>query len=279
MTSATSIFSETDKFDGTNWPSWRRLIRTAATARGVFGYIDRTIKQPPTLPITTSTLPTTSPTPLITTINPPETPWDSANPSTKEWAIRDAWAIGLLIFNTKNPVGLGINIDGTAAEAWTSYINTYEKASNMSRLNAEQSLRNMTYTDCTNFTDFITAMQSKWSDARALGAKIPYEDFKNIIINALPDSWDPAVAALYDPNMSSSEAISRLQTWYARISRNRPTTITQTTSALQTSIPRQRQRSQLICVNPNCGRRGHIIKNCYWPGGGKEGQFPPGFGK
>jgi len=35
------------------------------------------------------------------------------------------------MFNTKNPAGLGINIDGMAAEAWTSYINTYERASNI----------------------------------------------------------------------------------------------------------------------------------------------------
>jgi len=60
--------------------------------------------------------------------------------SAQEWIIRDAWTMGLLIFNTKNPVGLGINIDGTAAKAWTSYIDTYEKASNMTQLNAEQNL-------------------------------------------------------------------------------------------------------------------------------------------
>jgi len=41
------------------------------------------------------------------------------------------------MFNTKNPARLGINIDGMAAEAWTSYINIYERASNMAWLNAE----------------------------------------------------------------------------------------------------------------------------------------------
>jgi len=32
-------------------------------------------------------------------------------------------------------------------------------------------------------------------------------------------------------------------------------------------------------MNPNCKWRGHSIENCYWQGGGKEGQFPPGFGQ
>jgi len=102
---------------------------------------------------------------MITTTVPTETPWDSTNPSTQEWMAHDAWAMGLFIFNTKNPVGLGININGTAAKAWTSYIDTYKKASNMTWLNAEQNLQNMIYTDQTGFTDFITIMQNKWSNA------------------------------------------------------------------------------------------------------------------
>ena len=34
------------------------------------------------------------------------------------------------------------------------------------------------------------------------------------------------------------------------------------------------QKSQLICTNPVCGRIGHLIKDCFKPGGGKEGQYP-----
>jgi len=64
-----------------------------------------------------------------------ETAWDSELPTLKEWRLCDVWTLGLLIFNTKNPAGLGINIDGTAAEAWTLYIDTYEKACSMARLN------------------------------------------------------------------------------------------------------------------------------------------------
>src|ERR1700678_3801466 len=36
------------------------------------------------------------------------------------------------------------------------------------------------------------------------------------------------------------------------------------------------------CANPNCQakkRSTHTTANCYWPGGGKEGQFPPNFGQ
>jgi len=61
----------------------------------------------------------------------------------------------------RNPAGLGINIDGTAVEAWTLYINTYKKASNIAQLNAEQTLQNMTYSDCIDFNNFIINIHNK----------------------------------------------------------------------------------------------------------------------
>lgn len=36
------------------------------------------------------------------------------------------------------------------------------------------------------------------------------------------------------------------------------------------------------CTNSNCKAKKqstHTTANCYWPGGGKEGQFPPNFGQ
>ena len=36
-------------------------------------------------------------------------------------------------------------------------------------------------------------------------------------------------------------------------------------------------KSNIICINPVCkaaNRVGHTIDNCFWPGGGKEGQWP-----
>jgi len=88
-----------------------------AVLKEAFGYLDRSIKQSPSLSADKASL--------------AKTPWDSETPSPKEWRACNTWTLGLFLINTKNPAGLGINIDGTAAEAWTSYINTYEKASNM----------------------------------------------------------------------------------------------------------------------------------------------------
>ncbi|XP_006462902.1 hypothetical protein AGABI2DRAFT_52770, partial [Agaricus bisporus var. bisporus H97] len=208
---------------------------------------------------------------------PADTPWESTTPSANEWRVRNAWTMGLLIYNTADPVGLGININGSAADAWKSYTDTYQITSEIALLNAEQDLRNIVFSDGEDFVDFISRLHTKWSNATALGAQISDISFRTIILNALPRSWDPIVATLYT-TQTSRDAINQLMTHWARISRDRTNNPQTTTSALQTtSNNRGCQRSQnsnLLCTNSNCGRRGHMIENCYWPGGGKAGQFP-----
>jgi len=97
--------------------------------------------------------------PAITTLMPTtKTPWNSPNPSGDEWNVRNAWTKILIIFNTKNPVGLGININGTAAEAWKTYKDSYETISDMARQNIEQELHNLTFSDGDNFQNYVTIM-------------------------------------------------------------------------------------------------------------------------
>jgi len=117
--------------------------------RGAYGYLIGTIKQP--IPITTtfttstvtdtkSTLPQTmTPTPAatISALSEIETKWQSLTPSEEEWDSCDNWVRGLLLYNTKNPIDPEIKTGGTAADAWTSYIERYEVATKMARLAAK----------------------------------------------------------------------------------------------------------------------------------------------
>lgn len=98
-----------------------------------------------------------------------------------------------------------------------------------------------------------------------------------IILSSLPVSWDSVVGTLYDAK-SSADIISHLTIHWNRIDRSKSITNPATTvTALQ--VDTKKSQNQLLCTNQNCGRRGHTIANCYWRGGGKEGQFPPGFGQ
>jgi hypothetical protein len=259
-----------------------------ANLRSAFGYLDGSIPKPSLTPqnvplpaspttATTATVPTTT----STTTTLLETPWESTTPSLAKWKVRDAWALGLLVYNTIDPIGLGINISGNAADAWKLYIDNYEVASEIAIINADRDLRNMLYNDGDDFQDFINCMRTKWSNATALGAPIDDRTFRTIVLSALPQSWDPIVTTLYK-TQTSRDAINQLMTHEARISRDRVMNTRTSTSTLQASTGRQfrsRFKSNLTCTNPNCKRIGHTIEDCYWPGGGKQGQFPPNFGK
>jgi len=144
---ALPMFPDNKKFDGTNWITWSENILIAAHMRGVYGYLTGTIKKLPSASSTSTitTKPTTiltekktmTPTPVLVTSTPIETKWQSLTPSEDEWDSRDNWVRGLLLYNTKNPVGLGIKTRGTTAKSWASYVERYEVSTKMARLAAE----------------------------------------------------------------------------------------------------------------------------------------------
>ncbi|KAF9444571.1 hypothetical protein P691DRAFT_635916, partial [Macrolepiota fuliginosa MF-IS2] len=90
-----------------------------------------------------------------------------------------------------------------------------------------------------NFPNHIAILRTLWQNANAMGAGIKDTSFRTIVLGSLPRSWDSIVSTLY-----------------------------RTTSS-----------PQLVCSNQNCRQSGHTIEDCYWPGGGKQGQFPPNFGR
>ena len=146
---APPIFGDASKFNGMNWITWRSNIQITADFKSVTGYLDGSILrpslQPQQSPPAPPSIPSSSPSPVVlqtslTSSTPIETPWDSLNPTSLEWKVCNTWAMGLLIHNTTDPLRLGININRTAAEAWKSYLNTYNMPSEVALANAEQEL-------------------------------------------------------------------------------------------------------------------------------------------
>jgi len=80
----------------------------------------------------------------------------------------------------------------------------------MARQNIEQELRNLIFSNGDDFQNHITIMQNKLSQAKALGTDITDKNFKTILLNSLPSSWDPVVASLYK-DIPISKTISQLQ--------------------------------------------------------------------
>ncbi|KAJ7694972.1 hypothetical protein B0H14DRAFT_3530365 [Mycena olivaceomarginata] len=97
-----------------------------AKARGLGGYLDGTIHKP-----TAPTAPATGATAQTVSLSPDSTSIYSTTPSYEEWIHRDAIVLALIVLNVKNPVGLGLKVDGTAAEALQSPEDNHNKVTEM----------------------------------------------------------------------------------------------------------------------------------------------------
>jgi len=104
------------------------------------------------------------------------------------------------------------------------------------------------------------------------------EVWKGIVIRSIPPTprWLPVIPSLYAMK-TTTDIFSTLLAHgmiLDRGTRNKPTSGTSNMALVAGSAS--------ACTNPNCKAKKqstHTTTNCYWPGGGKEGQFPPGFGQ
>ncbi|KAK0209436.1 hypothetical protein IW262DRAFT_1469034 [Armillaria fumosa] len=107
-------------------------------------------------------------------------------------------------------------------------------------------------------------------------AALSDQEFKGIIIQSIvpTDNWMPILLSLYQMP-TSSDIISHLQTHVATLhAADKGPSQSQALTAAGAPTPAHG------CRNPNCkahNKTQHTTENCYWPGGGKEGQFPPNF--
>ncbi|KAJ7601832.1 hypothetical protein B0H17DRAFT_969460, partial [Mycena rosella] len=117
MTSSSTgvpLLPDGEKFDGTGYSGWKTKAFVLARARGLGGYIDGTIQKP------LISIPAPGATAQTTALPPDPTSVYSLTPSLDEWIHRDAFAMALIVLNVKNPVGLGLKLDGSAFEAMAS---------------------------------------------------------------------------------------------------------------------------------------------------------------
>jgi len=80
-----------------------------------------------------------------------------------EWETRDAWTKTLLTFNIKDTDGLGIDTTGIAASIWKSAKDNYETYLEMTRIDADNELRTLKFTDNDNFSTHLSIICNKLS--------------------------------------------------------------------------------------------------------------------
>ncbi|KAF5329775.1 hypothetical protein D9619_009137 [Psilocybe cf. subviscida] len=279
------LLSASEQYDGTNWLEFKTKIRAAAKQRGVLGYLDGTIPCPPSpaevalaaaaaaalAQGTTKGSPTrpSTPTPSPTTFATAY--WGSTTPTYDEWQQRDAWTQGLISLNVKNAIGLGIKLDGTAAETYASIAVIKDAVSDLGCITAEAELNEIKYSDGSDMDEHIAALRTAWMKANGQGAGITDTKFRMVVLKSLPSTWLPFIGSLYT-EVTSAGVIARVSAHSKMILSIIPASGT-SLKALSTSSSNSKLRNpHLKCTN--CGKAGHELTTCFQKGGGKEGQFP-----
>ena len=109
----------------------------------------------------------------------------------------------------KNIDSLKINITGTAASIWIITKDNCEIISEMTKINVQEELQTIKYTNNDDFPTHLSIMHSKLSQVCAMGATILDNTFKVILLNSLPKIQNSTVAPLYN-NTFLTEAIQQL---------------------------------------------------------------------
>ncbi|KAG6852635.1 hypothetical protein C0991_010302 [Blastosporella zonata] len=178
-------FPDDQQFDGDNYAAFRDCALLAARARGALNYLTRMITKPSITHTTTAKDTTTT---TIATTASEATPWMSYMPTLEEWEVCDAWALSLIIYNTKNPIGLSVNMTGTAAKAWKALSDEYDSASEIAAVAAESHLWATKLMEGSDFQEHIKTLRIQWNKAVEKGAEIKDKTFRAIIISSLPPS-------------------------------------------------------------------------------------------
>src|SRR6266542_3754828 len=264
-TPSLTLLSDEQKFNGENLLKWKTNMIQLLGSKGLTGYIDGNIPKPD------------QPTSDSTT--PDSTPIYSTKPNFDEWNFCDQLARGHITLNCTDVASLGVITSGTAKDAWDSIQNEWGKSTDMRRSHAQEALDQTKYAEGTDIQEHIKLLRTRKASVDNLsGTAMTDETWKGIVIRSIPPTakWLPVLPSLYALS-STSDIFSTLIAHGMIVNRgthNKPTSGSSNTALVA--------RTADACTNPNCKakkRSTHSTVNCYWPGGGKEGQFPPNFGQ
>jgi hypothetical protein len=232
------------------------------------GYIDEKIEKPgpESIPLPSDTAST----------QPINTPVYSMTPTLDKWNFRDQLTRGHITLNWTDVAGLGVVTTRMAKQAWDSIQIEWGKSTDMCQSHVQKALNWIVFAKGTDIQDHIKLLWT-WKVAvnNLSTSAMNDETWKGIIIRSIPPTakWLPVIPSLYAVS-SSADIISILFAHGMTIGRNVNTKGSTTANSLNTALAVKVNKA---CTNPNCKakkRSTHTEANCYWPGGGKKGQFP-----
>ena len=199
------ILSKEQKFNRENLLQWKTNIIQLLRSKGLLGYIDGKIAKP-----TQTDPPTDNPTTskvtaaTVTTIN-------SSTPTLDKWIFQDQLARGHISLKCVDIASLGINMSGTAKDAWDSILEEWGKSTDMRQSHAQEALNQTKFVEGSDIQDHIKLLQTQKVVVNNLSTQAMLDEtWRGILIRSIPSAkWLSVIPSLYSMT-NSADIISTL---------------------------------------------------------------------
>src|ERR1700761_2094725 len=256
------------KADGTNWVFFRDRFAFAIDAAGLSDHFEDLI---------------TSELPVAPTVVDPQNPTAEETKANDDFLkCRRFWRSEQAVIKqglaTVIPDSLFLKVKGekTAKAMWDKVKNHFEKKSQMVTVDLRRKLQDERCAEGGDVKAHLTKLHTFREDLTAMGADPGEKEFIAIVLGSLPESWETYLSALtgasallgtpLDPDMVLQGISDEADRKTAKKGRGEPE------AAFYGNIGQKPKKSDVWCYN--CKKKGHMSKDCWAKGGGKEGQNP-----
>ena len=179
-----------------------------------------------------------------------------------------------------------IHISGaqTAREMWDQLTMVKESKGRLGILATRRALYRANAEEGFDMVEHISSLRKLQEELHLMDNKVPDEDFVMILITSLPESWDNYTSSYLGssgnkPTLTSHELIAILMEEDRRRKGQNGDSAGASLQAKNYSKGGCKNIKLNVDSNTecyNCHKKGHLAKDCWAKGGGKEGQGPKG---
>ena len=253
--SAISSFKTPDPLNDENWVAWKGQITPMLELNGVWTHCDGVEVAPP----------------------PEEVE------RYKEWEIAECVACILILNNLSAVQFVHVSQATSVKQMWDSLKAIHEHRGQQSIMAIRHTLYQAHAKDGDDIIAHLTNMHSLQAQLHHMGLMVPDQDFTNILVSSLPESWDLFTTSYQGSQMGDNVLMSQQLVAIIRDKYNRRTASkggtggTETVLAAHSSSKHvtgkrkaaEGEKTKKVCFT--CGRTNHLAKDCFFKGKTKCG--------